>query len=956
VTNTNWENPTVSTFTEGSHTGTNTYTIGAFGVDYFLLGLTNPSVVTRVSRDASIGDTSFTNYWHAETTLDEIANNPADSIAQTLQVTATSQLQNLQRSTAIRQPQLGVISKSQLLSFPHLVGGVMAWKVNRTDYQLVGSTIATPDWTNIKAVRIVIETTGQCTAVLGSWQTFGDAGFCLSDTTTGYSYCYTLARLENGLPVAEGGPSPFSSPKKCQGAAAGLTIGFIGAPYTNLQGVTHYGIYRQGGVLNDAYLVDYFAINNQGISNAIYSDYSYSDAEIINNPSLTRNLWTSWPTAGVNAVSEPWQDRVFLGTGNQLFWSLPGQPNTIQQESQTTVSNTGDPIQGFSAWGPLVIVNQNSVYEMDGTVFEGPAQDWTLRKSGSRRGSAASKTIIKTPKGILLFGYDGMSLYYPGYGVDTPLDWVYNKIGDAWKGTSVLDPAAQKGYRVPAFNIPLLGQACATYGDGKIYLAAPTFKSFGDPTLNNTVFVFDLVLERVWYYEYPYTINSLFWDFVNNRLVAGLMDGRIVQLEQGLTDPNGFVQWGFRTKTWASPLDILIEGASVEAEASNGIEVRGSLDSVLNTMGTLTNTTRGWTPQPLAGQVVNNLAFEFFGTQEGTLGQKVSGLQWSAIVQPPKVTYWRTDFDPSGDPSTEKIWDCNFTEIAIQGSAPVIGVTFVDNVPVMTNTYPAPSSGQNYAYEGRASNLVGPVTLPKAYPNEILGNISYTTYTVGSGGTFQIFNSWNQTRPEPPRVLQYVSSKISAPSDSTIKTWVNEVHPLHGTITATLMVDGHAVAINTMTGDFRKSYEFGEPNVTVGNTVWVVYNASTPFKWYKTDFELEPRPFNKTTWVLTYKRPGGVTQLDMARFNSLDLEGFGTVTSTWRADGVPVLTNTVVVSGRQFFDVLSFPPGIRGYLFEQELTSSEPFRVWRSNLDIERIGVKGFSRVTYHGKPQEVAS
>ena len=1090
TTATNWENPTPRIGGLGSHTtigtnsGTCTFSVGIWGVDYLLMGFTDPSVVTKISRDASVGDTTFTNYWHAETTLDDIVTDGIDIVAQSLgQANYSLQINTYQNPIARTSPTTspyGVSSSTRSttlsqVSFRPLVGGVMAWKVNRVDYQFIGTTAGSPDWTNIKAVRVVIETTDTCEVVIGGWQTYGDSYFCLTDTSIGYSYCYTLARLESGIPVAESGPSPFTVPIKCQNAQTQLLFGYDsnvvnGTDTTN--GCTHIGIYRQGGVLNDAYLVDYFPLNWIQVSgtntnpmfNSQYVDGGYPDVEIVNNIPLVRDLWGTW--SGVSAVSEPWNDRIFLGSNNQLWWTQPGAPTAIQDDTQTTVSNTGDPVQGLIPWGPLVVVNQNSVYELDGTIFEGPTADWTLRRSGSRRGSAAPKTIIKTPKGIFLLGYDGMSLYYPGYGVDTQLDWVTDKIGDAWKGTASTDPAGLKSYRTPAFNLPYLNNACATYAEGRIYLAAPTANAVGTSTGNNAMFVLDLAQERVWVYYYPFMITSLYWDFISNRLLAGTLDGGIVQLERGLKDvvpstgATPPVVWGVQTKTWTSPNDMNLEGASVESEASGGVVVKASIDSPVTasstlTLGTLTNSTRKWNPLPLAGQTGNNLSFLFVGTQSGTIAQKVTGLQWSAVVQPPKVMYWKSDFD-EGSSKGEKIWDCNFTELSIQGTGTVTGVHFVDNVPVMTSTYLGPSTGSQYTYGSTTGTNSGPVRVPRSWPNETYGNISYSTYTCGSGVTFQIFDTSNTTRVEPPRVNSDVSDRFqprngnglhpemeafwhdvltemdclgsvvlgtafvdtvavgtytmsgsgrkgynfalpsetygnvvymvynpvgvglfkryqtmwnyseeptralffeevtSAPeSEVFIKTWTAELNCLGGSVVGNLIVDGLVVATGTFTGTLHKTYEVGTPNVTAGKSIKATYTSTTPFKRYKTQYEFEPKPYSKTTWLLTYKRPGGVTQLDMARFNSLDLEGTATVTSTWLADGVAVLTNTVSLTGREFFDSLAFPPGVRGYLFSQQLTATTPFQVWRSNLDIERVGVKGFSRVTYHGKPQE---
>jgi hypothetical protein len=103
----------------------------------------------------------------------------------------------------------------------------------------------------------------------------------------------------------------------------------------------------------------------------------------------------------------------------------------------------------------------------------------------------------------------------------------------------------------------------------------------------------------------------------------------------------------------------------------------------------------------------------------------------------------------------------------------------------------------------------------------------------------------------------------------------------------------------------------------------------------------------------------------MARFFQLDVEtaatvetgtNTATITSTWFADGTAVLTNTFTLgtATRVYFDRVSFPPGIFGYIFQHQISADKPFHFWKAPLDIERIGVKGFSRtIMLDGTPAE---
>lgn len=850
---------TTGTYT-GTATVTQTITTGAYGTDYIMMSLPNQQTVVTIQRDLSIGDTSFSNYWHQETTASAINDATVDPV--------TAMLESLGNTPAFTQndavnanrgflPHVGGASLlppiRKTIAKTAVAGNSQAspWAVSRSDYQFIGAA-ASPDFTSIQAVRLIIEfsTTGQ-QATLGGVLTYGGLGYPLNDQVSGISYYQTFARVENGFIVAEGAPSKPSTPTKTQFAHAQLTCV---ASTNTTAGITHRVFYRSGGLLQDGYRVGSVSILSG--TNTIY-DYALPDMGIINNPLITRNLWSTWPSPtagtglpGVNALSLPWQNRIFVGVQNQLYWSVPGVPNQIQDSSQTTVADIGDSIQGIVPAQNLIIVNQASVFELAGSIFEGNSQNWTLTRSLSRRGSAAPRTVCTSPYGILLFGYDGLSLYRPGFGQDQDLPWVYEKIGDLWKGGGANDPATVKG-RIPALNQSCIFNACAAYQDEKFYLAVPT----GTNTLADTVFVLDVPHQKTWMYQYPFRVCSLFWDRVLNRLCAGTDDGSIVQLETGLSDQARYttpgIAWSVTTREWSTPVDQILENLHTEFQGTT--TWLADVDNTNTyTLGTGTAVVKGWLPASLQGSLGDNLNFIFQGTQSGT-SQVITAIQWDAIPETPKVSFYATD--------------------------------------------PEACLSENY-----------------------------------------------------------------------IKTWLPEINPLTGTTTGTLLIDGVVIMtaslINTNTGDVsrRQVFEFGLPNVTTGKNIQSKYSGG-PFRYYDTKYEQEAKPFGKLTWLVTYKKAGGVTQADMARFYAMDIEGLSThtITSTWIIDGSSFTTNTLTFGGsdsgegagvvRNYMDQVPFPPGARGYLFQQQCTSSSPFKVWRSSLDIDRIGIKGLSRVTLNGSP-----
>lgn len=851
-------------------TVTETMSIGLYGSDYMLLGLENQQNIVSITRDLSIGDTTFTNYWTFQTTPTTIqdANTDPTSLLLAGQGTfnITSQQSAMNRSRAsILNPQRGNAARPNS-PVGRTVNKVTTnvtptpWAVARSDYQFVGN-LANPAFTNIQAVRVTIEynTTGQA-AILGGVITYGGEAWCLTDEMVGLSYYQTFARVENGVIVAEGAASLPSAPQKVQYAIGEITCPTV----TNTTaGITHRVFYRSGGLLQDAYRIGSCTITS---GTATIYDYNNPDMRVITSPSLRRYLWGQWPSPsagtglpGVNCVSAPWNDRIFVGVQANLYWSYPGQPTQINDDSQTVVGDNGDCIQGLIPYTNLVVVKQATVWEMAGSVFEGNNQDWTIQKSGARRGSAAPKTVITTPYGILLFSYDGISMYRQGYGIDQDISWVYDKIGDLWKGNSSTDPANLKG-RIPPLNQLAIFNSCAAYRDEKVYLAVPT----GTNTLPDTVFVLDIPRQKCWMFQYPFKINSLFWDRVDNRIMAGTDKGTIQELEEGLTDDSttntpGGISWSFTTRQWTTPTDLIYENFQIENVGT--MTVSATVDNSAISLNTFSNTAKTWTPCSIQGTIGDNVSFTINGTASGTF-QEVYQAEWDMIPQAQKVTSFTTDFYDLPAENYVKTWLAEL-DIASSGTTTktVTATLLIDGVPL----------------------------------------------TLTNGGT------------------------------------------------STAIVG----AINAG----RRIYELSLPNVTTGKTLQAIYNSTTSFRYFDTSFENETKPFEKYTWLVTYKKIGGATQADMLRYYAMDIEGTltATVTATWIIDGTAFTTNTFTISsanageetgvGRMYADQIPMPPGARGYLFQQQLTSSQPFRVWKAHVDVDRIGVKGLSRISLTGTP-----
>jgi hypothetical protein len=301
--------------------------------------------------------------------------------------------------------------------------------------------------------------------------------------------------------------------------------------------------------------------------------------------------------------------------------------------------------------------------------------------------------------------------------------------------------------------------------------------------------------------------------------------------------------------------------------------------------------------------------------------------------EPPRVTNFVTDREFH---ENETWYQGHMCTVNCLGST-VLATVFLDEVAIQTNTL-------------MGTGMLG---YSFALPSESYGDVMFVKY-VSSGGLLKHYKTWYDSKQEPDRLLFSETETEALDTDNYLKTWIPEVNPL-GTCTGTLIVDGVAVSTQTMTGIIRKKFELLCPVITTGKTVKAKYSSSSPFKHYGTTWEKTPKPYGKTAWYIEYRKPGGATQLDLPRFFSLDVEGVGTytLTNTWEIDGSTFATSTLTATNRQWLDVLPFPPGGRGYIFQQKISSTSAFRVWKANLDIERVGIKGLSRTTIAGKPTE---
>ena len=1062
--------------------------------------------------------------------------------------------------------------------------------IPKTQFQLIGTSTGTADsWAAITAMRVTVQSfTSSQNTIFNTMGMLGDEGHPLTDQNNGYLWYQTYAELDtNGNFLGESAPSIPAGPFKCSSVNAQVVTN--GTTTGSQAGVTHIITYRQGGFVQSP-----MAVNTQTYATKTFTDTVSDVNELLLNTPMTINIYDqgNFPADMSVMAPEAWYDRMFLANGNILVWSTAGRPDQFPIDSFAQISDAGDLIKGLSVWlTGLVIVNEKSVYEMNGSVFEGAGANYTIYRSGARKGSIAPNTIIKTPYGIPLLNYDGLSMYQPGAGVELHLEWMVAQMGDAFRGFGGDDPAGLNGGRVPAVN-GYIFQATAAYNEGKLYLAVPT----GTNTINDTVFVVDFSTQKVWWYQYTYVNQGpvgflgLWWDFQNNDMYAAGVDG-FYQIENFVVEPSvygsgttsGPVPWNFTSREWDTPTDALVENLAVEY-IGGPIQVVAIYDSTnTSTLGTLTSSSKAWTTLPLSATINNSLCFQFSqvlttASQAIYFPTAVYQITWDAYPHPEKCQFYQTNYD-NNNYEGDKLWDVEFWDVGFLQSNQYTGTsttstttsgtstttstytlnaigtltatTFVDGRAVMTNTlvgsstndagrtiftksFPTETYGEvaytlmtavlgtatdavqqtfklwNHNYQARneppkvtywhtdwesmeeqicdgwdtdinpngtvygtafidnvASTNIGTYTGTKRqsftfnWPVESYGRTIYVEYNSASGNTFKHYKTWYHLRQEPDRWTNYVSERRSTveqhfdnfecelnclgqtvlatayvdniaidtytytstgsiarerfvsalpaetygrtvyaqynstgrfkwfrdhfngttepdrvnflqkilppwPSEQYAKTWIVEINPL-GTTTGVLYVEGSAISTATFTGTIREMFNVGidAPTTIALQTATAIearygnVTGTQLLKHYRTEIETEPKPFGKSTWAIAFRKLGGASQIDIARFHSIDVEVppfvTATVTTIWDIDQQPGFsTNTFTfTSGRNYMDLVPFPPGGRGRLFQERVISDTPIKVWRSILYEERVGVKGFTTTAVVGRPVE---
>lgn len=247
------------------------------------------------------------------------------------------------------------------------------------------------------------------------------------------------------------------------------------------------------------------------------------------------------------------------------------------------------------------------------------------------------------------------------------------------------------------------------------------------------------------------------------------------------------------------------------------------------------------------------------------------------------------------------------------------------------------------------------------------GTMSGSTFVPG-GVRFKHYHTKFDGPKEPERVTLWRTGPYPYPSSHYLKTWQPLLDPLNGTVTGTLMVDDVVLETASFTGNRRQWFTVGidlntnaDYILNTGSRWEAVYSCASnqQFKHYETQMESDTDPFRKISWSFHYRKIGGATQVDLARYWSAFTDVSLTAndepilgTYWWDIDGDNFTTGTLTFAyGHEFTDRIPFPPGARGRLFEFRLYAPQTIKIHDINVDLMEEGIKGLTRRGHPGTP-----
>ena len=341
-----------------------------------------------------------------------------------------------------------------------------------------------------------------------------------------YYYRYTYLRKNGSVIVAESNPSSAST----VASPSNQTVDVSWTASGDSQ-VTHVRLYRTlTGTL--AASNDYYYLAEIAVGTTTYAD-SINDTGLGGLVELDNDIP---PATGLTSITGPGAyDTMFIATGNAVYFSKVGRPESFPADYYFYVGTTNDTIYALVDWAGLIYMfTKTAVYLLQGT---NPDTFYPVKTMASR-GLAAKRAIVSTEKGIIYLGYDGLYAFNGQNEVCLTRD----KVDSLFRGESFNG--------VNPINIGAIDTCWLVYFNGKVFLGFP------DSTNNNPnkVLVYDFDTLKFSIFDYGRSFKSAFVDIFNNRLLAGDTSGNLLRLETGEDDNGSAFTFKIRSKEFVDSL------------------------------------------------------------------------------------------------------------------------------------------------------------------------------------------------------------------------------------------------------------------------------------------------------------------------------------------------------------------------------------------------------------------
>src|SRR3972149_2597571 len=214
--------------------------------------------------------------------------------------------------------------------------------------------------------------------------------------TGSFYYRYTYVRKSGSTLVAESNPSSASAVAN----PVNQTVDVTWTASLDSQ-VTHVRVYRtlNGGASGSN---DYYYLTEVAIGTVTYPDTT-ADSALGSLIEVDNDIP---PSTSLSSIAGPGAYNViFIATGNTIYYSKVGRPESFPALYYFTVGVPTDTIMALVDWaGLMFIFTKTAIYVIQGT---DPDTFYPVKTMASR-GLASKQAIRATEKGILYGSYDGV--------------------------------------------------------------------------------------------------------------------------------------------------------------------------------------------------------------------------------------------------------------------------------------------------------------------------------------------------------------------------------------------------------------------------------------------------------------------------------------------------------------------------------------------------------------------